>query len=281
MSAVTADMIKELRQRTGVGMAKCKQALEETSGNIDLAIENLRKSGIASAIKKEGRETKEGLIVTCESGDMLVLFELSAETDFVVSSEHFQTFARQLVQQIAHEQPADLATLLSSKCKADPTLTVEEKRALIVQTIGENIQPKRFEILRKSSQSTFGIYSHMGGKIVTVVTIEGSPSEKEMANDLAMHVCASSPEFLNPAAIPADVIAKEKEIARSQMQNKPANIIENIIEGKLKAYYKEVCFLQQAFLKDSKMSIEQVVEARAKQIGKPLNVSRYLRWSVK
>lgn len=281
MGIITPDLIKELRQRTGVGMSKCKEALEQAGGDLQLAIENLRKSGIASAIKKEGRETKEGLISVLEQGDELSLFELSAETDFVVSNEHFQTLARNLVKQIATEYPADVQALLESKYQAEPNLTVEEKRALIVQSIGENIQPKRFETLKKSADSTFGVYSHMGGKIVTVVVLKGSDAEKELANDLAMHVCASSPEYLGPEQIPAELLDKEREIARSQVQNKPANIIESIVEGKLKSYYKEVCFLHQAYLKDNKQSVEQVVEARAKQIGKPLKITHYLRWSVK
>lgn len=281
MATITPDMIKELRQRTGVGMAKCKEALEQAGGDVELAIENLRKSGIAGAVKKEGRETKEGIINAVESGNELTLFELSAETDFVVSNEHFQTFAKNLAQQIAKEHPADLAALLASPYIAEPSLTVDEKRALIVQSIGENIQPKRFEILKKSSEATFGVYSHMGGKIVTAVIIEGSSDEKALANDLAMHVCASAPEYLNPSYVPSEIIEKEREIARTQVQNKPANIIENIVDGKLKAYYKEVCFVQQAYLKDTKQSVEQVVESRSKEIGKTLQVTGYVRWSVK
>lgn len=281
MAAITSEMIKELRQLTGVGMAKCKEALEQAGGDVKLAVENLRKSGIAGAIKKEGRETKEGIICTVESGNELTLFELSAETDFVVSNEHFQTFAKNLVQQIAHEHPADLAALLASPYKAEAGVTVDEKRALIVQSIGENIQPKRFEILNKASDATFGVYSHMGGRIVTMVVLEGSNDEKALANDLAMHVCASSPEYLDPSKIPSEVVEKEKEIARSQVQNKPANMIESIVEGKYKAYCKEACFLQQAYLKDAKQSVEQIVEARSKEIGKKLQVTSYVRWSVK
>jgi elongation factor Ts len=281
MATITAELIKDLRQRTGVGMSKCKEALEQAEGNLDLAIDNLRKSGIASAVKKEGRETKEGVIIFQEENDLLALFELSAETDFVVNNEHFQNFARQLVQQIAQQRPADIQTLLSSQYMAEPNFTVEEKRALIIQSIGENIQPKRFELISKNSNATFGLYSHMGGKIVTMVVLEGSASEKELANDLAMHVCASAPEYLNPESIPAEFIEKEREIARSQMQNKPANMLESIVEGKLKSYYKESCFLQQSYLKDAKLSVEQVVEARSKQINQPLKVVQYARWSVK
>lgn len=281
MAPVTAEMIKDLRQRTGVGMAKCKEALEAAGGDISKAIEDLRKSGIAGAIKKEGRETKEGVIFAIERGNALTLFEMSAETDFVVNNEHFQEFARHVAEQISEEEPNDLATLLASKYRYDPSVTVDEMRALVMQKIGENIQPKRFEILRKNSEATFGTYSHMGGRIVTAVILEGSANEKELANDLSMHVCASAPEYLNPDAVPSEIKEKEREIAKSQVQGKPANIIDNIVEGKLKAYYKEVCFLQQMFLKDNKQSIEQVIEARARQIGKPLTVSDYRRWSVK
>lgn len=281
MSTIAVSDIKQLRERTGVGMAKCKKALEEAGGNIELAIENLRKSGIASAVKKEGRQTNEGAIAFEQDGDRLALFELSAETDFVVNNEGFRDFLTHLTKQVLRDSPQDIDALLSLPYISDTSLSVEEQRSLIIQSIGENIQPKRFLIKNKEGNASFGIYSHMGGKIVSVVTLKGEGDLSELANDLAMQVAASSPEYVRPEEIPAENLEKERDIARSQMQGKPENIIENIIEGKLKAYYKEVCLLHQPFFKEPKKSVQDVVDEWAKKLGTSIEVLDQLRWSVK
>lgn len=280
MAAITVDMIKELRERTGIGMAKCKEALEEASGDIELAIANLRKKGMASAAKKEDREAKEGMIVSAESKDVVAIVEVNAETDFVVRNEMFQSFRQTIAEEIANTKPASLESFLKQKFSKEPSLTIDEYRATIVQAIGENIQIRRLLLLKKDANHSIGIYSHLGGKILTAVEITGTNSEEGLAKEIAMHVAAASPEYLSPETVPQAIVDHEKEIAKGQMQGKPANIIDKIVEGKLRAYYDSACLTCQKFIKDDSISINQLVEARGKELGKPLSLTQFIRWSV-
>jgi elongation factor Ts len=280
MTQVTAQLVKELRDRTGIGVSKCKEALEQAGGDIDLAIENLRKSGMAAAIKKEGRATKEGIIKTAAHGNHVALVEINAETDFVVKNERFQEFAQQIADEIAQTAPKDLASFLQQKSVKHPPHTIDECRASLVQTLGENIQIKRCEIVKKKPDMSIGVYSHAGGKLVTLVAITGSNSVDELAKEIAMHVAAESPEYLTHEEVPREVIEKEKEVAKAQIKNKPANILEKILEGKLNAYYNQVCLVQQPYIKDSSLSIAALVANKGKEIGKNLQVSYFLRWSI-
>lgn len=277
---VTPALIRELRERTGVGMGKCKEALEATKGNLEQAIDHLRKIGMASAVKKEGRETKEGIIKVFENGSTLALAEINAETDFVVKNEKFQEFAEIVVHEVASSKPTTLQEFLGQKYSKDPNLTLDEYRATLVQSLGENIQVKRVEVYPKKSSASFGTYSHMGGKLVTVVEIEGSDSEQALAKEIAMHIAAESPDYLTPEEVPARIVEHEKEIARAQIQGKPPQIVEKILEGKLKAYYDQVCLIKQKFVKDPSITIEELVARRSKEISKPLKISQFLRWKV-
>ena len=280
MAQVTAQMVKELRERTGVGMAKCKEALDTAEGDIELAIDNLRKAGMASAVKKEGRETKEGIIKIAENAERIALVEVNAETDFVAKNENFQKFAQNLAEEICRSGPVNVADLVQQKYSQDPKLTIDEYRANIIQSLGENIQIKRLEIFPKKPNSSLAVYSHGAGKLVTLVEIAGSSDETELAKDIAMHVAAESPEFLSHEEIPERVIEHEKEIARGQIQGKPANIVEKILEGKLRAYFDQVCLVNQHFIKDSALTIAEVVAKRGKEIGKTLKLTYFLRWRV-
>lgn len=280
MAQVTAQLVKELRDRTGIGMAKCKEALDIANGDIDLAIENLRKAGMASAVKKEGRETKEGAIKFAETSDKIALVEVNAETDFVVKNDTFQQFAQNLADELCASSPATIADLLKQRYSKDPSHTIDEYRASIIQSLGENIQIKRQEIFTKKTNSSLAVYSHGGGKLVTMVEISGGSGEEQLAKDIAMHVAAESPEYLSHEEVPANIVEQEKEIARAQIQNKPANIIEKILEGKLKAYFDQVCLVNQHFIKDPDLTIAALVEKRGKEIGKPLKVASFLRWRV-
>lgn len=277
---VTASMIKELRERTGVGMGKCKEALEESKGDIELAISNLRKSGMASAVKKEGREAKEGMIAFAENNDVIGIVEVNAETDFVVRNERFQQFLKDIAEEVAATSPESLEAFLKQKYSKDASLTIDEYRATMVQAIGENIQIRRILTLKKDASHSIGIYSHLGGKILTSVTLNGTNSEENLAKDIAMHVAAASPEYLNPEAVPQSIIANEQDIAKGQMQGKPANIIDKIVEGKLNAYYDSACLTRQKFIKNDSVSIAELVAARAKEIGKPLALASFIRWNV-
>jgi elongation factor Ts len=280
MAQVTPQLVKELRDRTGIGMAKCKEALEAAGGSIELAIENLRKAGMATAVKKEGRETKEGIIKTAESKDKIALIEVNAETDFVVKNENFQKFAESLAEEVCKTEPANVSDFLQQKYSKDPKHTLDEYRASIIQSLGENIQIKRLELFTKKPNSSLAIYIHGGGKLVTLVEINGSSGEEELAKDIAMHVAAEAPEYLTSEEIPARVIEHEKEIARAQIKNKPDNIVEKILEGKLRAYFDQVCLINQHFVKDPDITIAELVERRSKEIGKSLKLSYFLRWRV-
>jgi elongation factor Ts len=276
MAEVTIQLIKELRDRTGVGMGACKKALVEASGDLEQAITNLRKAGMATAAKKESRSTNEGLITFGESSDNVALVEINAETDFVVKNDRFQEFSKLIADEVAKTNPASLDDFLKQTIAKDGGMTVDEYRTTIIQTIGENIQISRLMTIPKSSSKSVGVYSHMGGKIVVAVEIEGASGAETLAKDVAMHVAAASPEFVNPEAVPGEILEKEKEIIKSQIKGKPENIIDKIIEGKIKAYYKDHCLTEQLFVKDDKKTVSEVVTAH----NKDLKIAQFIRWNV-
>ncbi|MBT3394577.1 MAG: elongation factor Ts [Waddliaceae bacterium] len=280
MVEITAQMVKELRHRSGVGMSKCKEALKDSDGSMEAAIAYLRKAGMATAIKKEGREAKEGLIGIAENDDAVVLVEINAETDFVTKNDNFKDFLSNIAAEIASTRPADLEVFATQKYSQDSSMTIEEYRASIVQSIGENIKIKRFTILEKKPEASVGVYSHMRGKIVAIVEIEGAAEEQGLAKDLAMQVAAEAPDYLAVVDIPEDVKSHEEDIARGQVKNKPENIIEKIVEGKLKAFYNRVCLMNQQFIKDGDFTVAKYVEKHGKEIEKPLTVTRFIRWSI-
>ncbi len=277
---VTPEMVKELRERTGVGMGKCKEALDQSQGDMEKAIDFLRKSGMASAVKKEGRETKEGTIATAESSDVIVLVEINAETDFVVQNDRFKQFAQAIALEIAETKPASLESFLEQKYRKDPTVTIDQYRALVVQSLGEHIKIRRLQLFPKSSQLSIGVYSHMAGKIVTLVEMEGGAGQEMLARDIAMHIAAESPDYLKPEEVPADVKAREEEIARGQVTGKPQQIMDKIIEGKIKAFYDQVCLICQKFVKENTISVADLLVREGKRLGKPLAIRRFVRWKV-
>lgn len=277
---ITAEMIKELRELTGVGIGKCKEALEQTGGNMELAIENLRKAGIAGAVKKEGRIANEGMITTAENNDRVVVIEVNAETDFVVKNDRFQQFLKDVAAEAILVNPASLEDFLKHPFSKGQGMTLDEYRATIVQAIGENIQIRRMKIFPKGANSSLGVYSHLGGKIVTIVEIEGSNKAKELADEIAMHVAAAHPEYVNPEDVPSETCEKEKEIARSQIQGKPAFVADKIVEGKLSKFFDEQCLNRQLFIKDDSMKVGELVEKKGKEMGCPLAIKSFIRWSV-
>ncbi len=277
---VTPELVKELRERTGVGMAKCKEALDQAGGDLETAIDILRKAGMAGAVKKEGRETKEGSIGQSESKSAVALVEVNAETDFVTQNEKFKEFLKELCHEAAETRPATLEAFLNQKSKNDPKITLDQARALIVQSLGENIQVKRLLILPKSSDISIGVYSHMNGKIVCVVQLTGGAGQEALARDIAMHVAAESPDYLRPQDVPAQVKAREEEIAKEQVKGKPANIVDKIVEGKLKAFYDMVCLLHQKYIRDNSITITQLLENESKRLGKQLGIKGFIRWKV-
>ena len=277
---VTAEQIRQLRERTGVGMGKCKEALVLAMGDMEKAIDILRKAGIASGVKKEGRETKEGLILTAENAGMIAIAEANAETDFVTQNDRFKHFLHDCVTQALKTSPKSLDALLQQPYEKDRSLTIEQYRNLVIQALGENIQLKRIELIHKHSESSYGIYAHLGGKLVVIVEIAGATQQDALAKEIAMHIAAESPDYLKLEEIPAHVLAREEEIARAQLEGKPANMADKIIAGKLKAFQDQVCLIHQKYIKDSSMTVQQFLDSHAKQLGKTLSVRAFWRWKV-
>ncbi|MBI2742775.1 MAG: elongation factor Ts [Chlamydiales bacterium] len=277
---VTAEKVKELRERTGVGMGKCKEALEQVGGDMERAIDFLRKAGMASAVKKEGRETKEGLVGYAEGKTAFSLVEMNAETDFVTQNEKFKEFLKEVCSDAAETKPASLEAFLAQKNRKDSSITNDEQRAIVMQSLGENIRVKRLTIIPKSPDLSIGFYSHMGGKIVCVVELQGGAGQEALARDIAMHIAAESPDYLAPQDVPSDVKSREEEVARGQVQGKPANIVDKIVEGKLKAFYDMSCLVCQKYVKDNSITITQLLENESKRLGKKLAIKRFLRWQV-
>jgi elongation factor Ts len=277
---VTPEMVKQLRERTGVGMGKCKEALDKTGGDMEAAIDFLRKAGMASAVKKEGRETKEGLVGYSDSKTAIALVEVNTETDFVAQNEKFREFLGDLCSDVAETHPANLEAFLKQKSRKDPSVTIDESRAIFMQSIGENIKLSRLIIFPKSKEISLGVYSHMNGKIVCVVELSGGDGEEQLARAIAMHAAAEAPEYLSPEEIPQEVREREEEIARSQVKGKPENIVGKIVEGKLKAFYDQVCLNNQKFVKDNTISVAQLLENESKRLGRKLAIRRFVRWKV-
>lgn len=280
MKEISSEMIRELRERTGVGMGKCKEALVLSEGDMEKAIDILRKAGMAAGVKKEGRETKEGLILTEESKQVLVIAEANAETDFVAQNDRFKHFLHDVVKQAIETKPKSLIEFAQQPYYKDRSITIEQYRNLVIQALGENIQLRRLEVIHKHPNSSYGIYSHMGGKLVVIVEIEGATDQEGIAKEIAMHVAAENPDYLKPEEVPADVKAREEEIARSQVEGKPANIVDKIVAGKIKAFVDQVCLIHQKYVKDNSVTIEQFLDICAKKLGKPLSVRCFWRWKV-
>ena len=272
-------MVKELRERTGVSMGKCKEALDQAGGEMEQAIDILRKAGMASAVKKQGREAKEGTIIAKESDKAIAIVEVNAETDFVVKNDKFQEFAANVAMEAANTMPESVEAFLQQKYSKDPAITIDEYRSLAIQQIGENILISRVKILPKVAGNSIGIYSHLGGKILTVCELQGE-DEQALAKDIAMHIAAASPEYLKPEEIPQELVEKEREIAKGQVLNKPANIIEKIIDGKLSAFYDAICLSRQKFVKDDSLTIQELVNRQAQSARKNLELVRFFRFTI-
>ncbi|KPK33220.1 MAG: elongation factor Ts [Chlamydiae bacterium SM23_39] len=278
--SITNEMIKELRAKTGVSISKCKNALVRAEGSIEKAIEILRKEGITAGISKAYKTANEGLIGCSEKDNFISIVEINTETDFVAQNEKFKAFLIDIAEQITKKLPSSLEELLSQKFIVDESMTVDEYKNILIQQFGENIQIKRMKLIEKIKNASYGIYIHMGGKIVSIVEIEGAEDQTVLAKDIAMHVAAESPRYLQPEEIEKDVLEKEKEIAFSQVKDKPPHIKDKIVEGKIKAFYDEVCLLRQKFIKDPSVTIKEVIEKISKDINKAILIKRFWCWKI-
>lgn len=248
----TAQDVKNLREKTGAGMLDCKKALDETKGNIEEAINWLREKGISKAAKKAERIAAEGLSEAVSNDINAVIVEVNCETDFVARNEEFKTLINTIANTLLNN---DVNTMEEANKLVVDNETIEEKVVAFTALIGEKISFRRFEKLTKTESQEFGIYSHMGGKITSVVILEGK--NPEVAKDIAMHVAAMNPSYLTSNDIPEDVLNKEREIIKEQSMNegKPAEIAEKMVEGRIRKFFKEVCLVEQEFIKDSSLSV--------------------------
>jgi len=261
--AVTAAMVKELRERTGAGMMECKKALVETSGDLEAAIEKLRISGLAQADKKASRVAAEGKIALAQSADgkQAVMVEINCETDFVAKDESFNAFADAVAANALNESPADVDALMLTRIGSD---SVEQARQALISKIGENIQVRRF--VRASTQDTLGAYVH-GGKIGVLVDLSGG--NDELARDLAMHIAALNPEYVSADDVPSEIVAHEKEIlvAQAADSGKPAEIIEKMVEGRLRKHLSGITLLGQPFVKDGDVTVENLLKQHSASVN--------------
>lgn len=262
MAAVTAALVKELRERTGLGMMECKKALVEAEGDIERAIDELRKSGQAKAAKKAGRTAAEGTIALAvsEDGKSAVMVEVNSETDFVARDDNFLNFANKVAQAALAAGEADAAKIAELPVEGG---SVEEARQALVQKIGENIQVRRASVL--TSEGGLGAYIH-GGKIGVLVSLNGG--DAELGKDVAMHVAAVSPMVVKPEEVPEDVLNREKDIIRAQpdMEGKPAEIVEKMLGGRIGKFLKEVSLLEQPFVKNPDTTVGKLVKEQGAEV---------------
>ncbi len=255
--------VKELRERTGAGMMDCKKALEACDGDIDKSIDWLREKGIAKAAKKESRIAAEGLCQIKTEGNTAVIVEVNSETDFVAKNAEFTTFVDYIVDQLLKNDVKTLEEALEIK---DGNETINDKLIALVAKIGEKISFRRFEKVTKNDDEVFGTYKHMGGKIGTIIVVKGA--NEEVAKDVAMQTAAMNPTALNRAGVPQEDIDRESKIIKEQVmsEGKPEEIAEKMVVGRLNKFYKEVCLEEQAFIKDSGLSVKDYVKNNGGEI---------------
>lgn len=260
MADITASMVKDLRERTGLGMMECKKALVEAGGDIDLAVENLRKSGAAKADKKAGRTAAQGAVVIASEGNYGLMLEVNSETDFVARGENFLKFCREVAEAAKSAKATEVDAI---KALSVSNGSVEESRQALVQKIGENIQVRRAIALQ--AEGVIGGYIH-GGRIGVLVALKGG--DEELAKDVAMHVAAVNPMVLNAEDVPAEVLEKEKEIIRAQpdMAGKPEDIVEKMLVGRINKFLKEVSLVEQPFVKDPNTTVGKLVKSAGAEI---------------
>jgi elongation factor Ts len=270
MATISASAVKDLRDKTGVGMMEAKKALEEAGGEIEKAVDILRTKGLSAAAKKASRIASEGMIASSirDGGKIGVLIEVNSETDFVAKNADFQGFANGLAELVAERKPADIGELAQLTMNDEP---VESKRNALVQKIGENIAIRRFVCYTTSGR--VAIYLH-GAKIG--VMVDYSDGDEQLGKDLAMHIAAANPQFLSRETVPADVLNRERAVyeAQAKESGKPAAIIGKMVDGKLEKFYTDTCLMEQVYIKDPEGKL------RIKNMLKNTKVNRYVRYQL-
>jgi elongation factor Ts len=287
MAEISASVVVKLRKMSGQGMMDCKKALEEADGNMDKAMEILRKKGLATLAKRAERETSEGAVVSWQSqnGKEAALATLCCETDFVAKSDDFVQLARDIRDYIASASAvqgaeAVLQTIIAGK-------TFQEVLTEVVSKTGEKMQVGDYTRFRLEGEGIIGTYVHFNNKVGSMVQIETdtgktaqAPSIKQAAMDIAMHITASKPIALDVASLDPQVVEREKAIYAAQVQNKPPQVVDRIVEGKLKKFYSDYCLLEQPFVKDDSKTVQQMLAEAAQQAGGQASVQQFVRFEV-
>ena len=287
--AITAAMIKELRETTGVGMLDCKKALAEADGDMEKAVEILREKGLAASANKAGRIAAEGLVWASITDDnkIGVLVEVNSETDFVAKNAVFREYVDQVAKQAIASDSTDMDSFLAEKWNEDPSVTVAEALSQKVAVIGENLKIRRYEKYVRTQNGRLVSYIHGGGRIGVLVELicdKEAEELEELGKNIAMQIAALSPKFIATENVPQEFIDHEMEILVKQAQedpknaNKPANILEKMVSGRLNKELKEFCLVEQAYVKDSDMTVKQYIASVAKTVGADIKISRFVRY---
>ncbi|CAC5623245.1 Translation elongation factor Ts [Staphylococcus aureus] len=271
MATISAKLVKELREKTGAGMMDCKKALTETDGDIDKAIDYLREKGIAKAAKKADRIAAEGLVHVETKGNDAVIVEINSETDFVARNEGFQELVKEIANQVLDTKAETVEALMETTLPNGKS--VDERIKEAISTIGEKLSVRRFAIRTKTDNDAFGAYLHMGGRIGVLTVVEGSTDE-EAARDVAMHIAAINPKYVSSEQVSEEGINHEREVLKQQALNegKPENIVEKMVEGRLRKYLQEICAVDQDFVKNPDVTVEAFLKTKG---GKLVDFVRY------
>ncbi|GAA0445220.1 translation elongation factor Ts [Lentibacillus halophilus] len=272
--AITAKLVKDLREKTGAGMMDCKKALQETDGDMDKAMEFLREKGMAKAAKKADRIAAEGAAHIEVSNNTAVLLEVNCETDFVVKNDQFKALLSELGKHILKQKPETVEEALQQELQGDGE-TVEKYINATVAKIGEKISLRRFTLLNKTDNDTFGAYTHMDGSIGVLTLLEGT-TDADTAKDIAMHAAAVSPSYVSRDDVPEEEVNKERDVLKTQAMNegKPEHIVDKMVEGRLGKYFEEICLLEQDFVKDQDQKVKQYID------GKNASLKTFVRYEV-
>ena len=288
MANITSQMVKELREMTQAGMMDCKKALVEADGDMDKAVEWLREKGLAAAAKKAGRIAAEGVVASYITDDAKigVVVEVNCETDFVAKTDNFINFSKNVAKHIAYANPADIDALMNQKFVDDETKTITDLVSDATVSIGEKISIRRFARYAIENGAVES-YIHMGGKIGVLLKVENDNVEtlnndtfKTFYHDVALQIAAAKPSYVRKEEVPSENLAKEREILRAQALNegKPEKIVDKMVDGRIQKYYKEVCLIEQPFVKDGDKSINQLTAEVAKEIGANINIVSFERF---
>ncbi|HDA7134292.1 TPA: elongation factor Ts [Staphylococcus aureus] len=271
MATISAKLVKELREKTGAGMMDCKKALTETDGDIDKAIDYLREKGIAKAAKKADRIAAEGLVHVETKSNDAVIVEINSETDFVARNEGFQELVKEIANQVLDTKAETVEALMETTLPNGKS--VDERIKEAISTIGEKLSVRRFAIRTKTDNDAFGAYLHMGGRIGVLTVVEGSTDE-EAARDVAMHIAAINPKYVSSEQVSEEEINHEREVLKQQALNegKPENIVEKMVEGRLRKYLQEICAVDQDFVKNPDVTVEAFLKTKG---GKLVDFVRY------